>query len=481
MFLNADSAQLNQHELLTQLLRENRQLAAEIERLHTLVAELRAENERLKNQPPRSAAPFSKNKPKAAPKRPGRKPRSGLFRRRPAPAEADYSAPPVEVPVPQTCCPDCGGPLQPVGSELVTNTELPPVPKPIVKAYRIHIQSCADCQRQVRGQHAEVAPDQWGATAHRLGPRAQAAAQLLHYEDGLPQRKVPRVLARLTGLVVTQGALAQAAQRLGTGRGVVARQYQQLRAQIPAQERINTDDTGWRVGGEAAYLMAFDSPDSVVYQIRARHRNEEVREVIGDDYAGILGTDRGRSYDAKALSAVKQQKCLSHILRNLAELLERKRGRACDFAGTLKMLLQEALALYRAFHDPQQPLRDYARQVRALELALTYHLRPRHLPDTDNQRLLAELGWHQQRGNLLRFLHEPTVIEPTNNIAERALRPAVIARKVSQCSKNEQGASAFAAFKSVIGTLKKSGGNLLEKLTSLITPTAAAPAAVNTS
>jgi hypothetical protein len=68
---------------------------------------------------------------------------------------------------------------------------------------------------------------------------------------------------------------------------------------------------------------------------------------------------------------------------------------------------------------------------------------------------LNELGWHHERGNLLRFLHEPAVIEPTNNLAERALRPAVIARKVSHCSKNERGASTFAAFKSVIGTLKR--------------------------
>jgi transposase len=481
MSLNADSAQLNQHELLTQLLRENRQFAVELERLRAENAALRAEIERLKNQPPRSAAPFSKNQPKPFPKKPGRKPRQGRFRHRTAPTEADYSEPLIEVPVSLTVCPACGGALQAVGSEVVTNTELPPLPKPSVKAYRIQIHACRECQRPVRGQHAEVAPDQWGATAHRLGPRAQAAAQLLHYEDGLPQRKVPRVLARLTGLQVTQGALAQAARRLGTGAGALAQQYQQLRAQIKEQERINTDDTGWRVQGQAAYLMTFDSPDCVVYQIRARHRNEEVREVIGEAYAGILGTDRGKSYDAQALSEVQQQKCLGHILRNLAQVRHTKKGRACDFAGTLKILLQEALALYHAFHDPTQRVRDYARQVRALELALAYHLRPRALADADNQRLLDGLGWHHERGNLLRFLHEPTVIEPTNNAAERALRPAVIARKVSHCSKNEQGAAALAAFKSVIGSLKKSGGDLLEKLTSLITSTSSAEPVVNTS
>lgn len=77
-------------------------------------------------------------------------------------------------------------------------------------------------------------------------------------------------------------------------------------ARIPAQAAVNTDDTGWRVGGQAAQLMVFDTPCSVVYQIRARHRNEEVREVIGDDYAGVLCTDRGRSYDAKEFTDVAQ-------------------------------------------------------------------------------------------------------------------------------------------------------------------------------
>jgi len=70
--------------------------------------------------------------------------------------------------------------------------------------------------------------------------------------------------------------------------------------------------------------------------------------------------------------------------------------------------------------------------------------------------LLDEIGWHHDRGNLLRFLEDPAV-EPTNNRAERALRPAVIARKVSQCSKNYQGAYTYSAFKSVVVTLAKQG------------------------
>ncbi len=91
---------------------------------------------------------------------------------------------------------------------------------------------------------------------------------------------------------------------------------------------------------------------------------------------------------------------------------------------------------------------------RELDEKLTYHLRNRILRDDDNQRLLNGIGTQHDRGRLLRFLKTEGV-EPTNNRAERILRPAVIARKVSHCSKNQRGADAFAAFISVAQTARK--------------------------
>ena len=99
---------------------------------------------------------------------------------------------------------------------------------------------------------------------------------------------------------------------------------------------------------------------------------------------------------------------------------------------------------------------DFAAESERLRREVAYHLRDRPLKDPDNWRLQNELGWHNDRDNLLRFLDEPR-IEPTNNRAERALRPAVIARKVSHCSKNPDGADAFAAFTSVVRTLAQRG------------------------
>ena len=434
-------------EDLVQVIRDlHRHMAAVQAQLDTVQAEL-AE---LRRGGKRQAAPFAKGKGKAQPQRPGRKRGQGTFRYRQAPAPEEITAPPVEVPVTQRSCPECGGSLVAEGIAYAYQTELPAPVRPQVTEYRIEVCRCVECGQQVRGTHPEVAPEQYGASAHRLGERAWAAAQTLHYGVGVPVRKVPAILEMLTGIRVTQSALTHDAQRRAGGS--VGQVYQQLRTRVLAAPAVHTDDTGWRVGGQPAQLMVFETATETVYQVRARHRNEEVREVVPAEYTGVLVTDRGRSYDALALAGVRQQKCLAHIQRSISTVLEQQHGPARAFGTRLKALLQQALALWHAYHEGHAP--EFLPQAQALRAALTHHVRDRALTNPANQRLLDELGGHQDRGNLLRFLDDPA-IEPTNNRAERALRPAVIARKVSQCSKTPRGADTFAAFTSVLRTLAK--------------------------
>ena len=108
-----------------------------------------------------------------------------------------------------------------------------------------------------------------------------AAAHALPYGLGLPVRKVPRVLAALQGLPLTQGAITQDAMRRARGESGAA--SDRLRAAVPARPVVHTDDTGWRVGGPPAYRMAFDTDEATVYPIRSQHRHEEVQEVIPPD------------------------------------------------------------------------------------------------------------------------------------------------------------------------------------------------------
>ena len=436
----------DQPEPVEELQREINRLQAENEGLRKKIKDLEEELRASKRQ----AAPFSKGQRKANPKRPGRKAGQGDFRYRPAPAES-IGGEIVEAAVPAGC-PSCGGVLEVEGEEWATTTDLPVQPQPEVTRYRVPVCRCSQCGKRVRGTAPGLAADQFGATAHRVGPGVKAAAHALHYGAGVPVRKLPMVLKELTGITLTQGAMTQDALRRGEAE--VGARYRQLCGGMREAPVINTDDTGWRVGGSTAYLMVFVSEQSTVYQIRARHRNEEVREVIPGDYAGVMGTDRGKSYDAGEFDAVAQQKCLGHLQRNLTEVLETKKGHAREFGLGLKDVLRQSIELHH--RRSLLPPGEYQLQVQQIDADLTFRLRHRILQDEDNQRLLDGIGLHQDRGNLLRFLSVEG-LEPTNNRAERALRPAVIARKVSHCSKNQRGAQAFAAFVSVIQTATQAG------------------------
>ena len=441
--------------------------------LIALVLKLQAEIEALKRSGTRQASPFSKGTRVAKPKKPGRKPGQGLFRRREAPAPEQLSEPPIDVPVTEPACPECGGELVEDRVEEASITDIPVVIRPRVRLFRVAVQRCVDCGATARGRHADLAADQRGATAHRLGARLLATAHEVHYKLGVPVRKLPELFQLLTGVTLTQGAITRDALR--KAEGSVGATYQVYCDSIGDSAYTHTDDTGWRQGGVSAWLMVFVTDTATVYQIRPRHRNEEVRERIPATYQGVMITDRGTTYDASELAAVKQQKCLSHIQRSLSEVLEKKAGPARYFATTLKNLLKQALAMWHEFRAGPPPP-DFTDRVRRLKTKITWHLRHRRLTDSDNQRLLNGLGRCHDQGSLLRFLDDPT-IEPTNNRAERALRPAVIARKVSHCTKNARGTRAFEAWTSVLGTLSRtvSGSALLDAVVHLTHPAAPLP------
>jgi transposase len=441
-----DIASLSRKELIALVA----QLQCQLKELEGSNQELRAEVERLTRQSKRQATPFSKGTRARQPRQPGRKPGQGSFSFRRAPRPQEITEPPVKVPVTLNFCPSCGGRLTEQRVDFTYVTELPPLPRPRVTQYRVWVCQCTGCGRKVRGGHPDLAGDQYGATAHRLGPRAMATAHILHYQVGIPVRKVPLVLNTLTGLVLTQGAITQDALR--QARGKLGQKYQGLRAGVRNAPAVYTDDTGWKVGGENAHLMAFDTNQATVYQVRSRHRHQEVQEIVPRNYRGVMVTDRGRSYEAHSFRGVKQQKCLAHLQRTLSEILAQKKGRARDLAEGTRELLRLAVRSWEEYHWGSR--KEFHWWVPEVRLALSYHLRDRPLKDQDNQKLLRMLRRYHQRGDLLRFLEQP-LVEPTNNRVERMLRPAVIARKVSQCSKTWAGAHAFAAFASVIQTLLK--------------------------
>src|SRR3954452_12053825 len=143
------------------------QVLTELAALKTRVEQLLAENAALKAQleqsqrnAKRSAAPFSKGPRKAQPKRRGRKPGQGHFSFRTLPTLDQWTAPPIEVRLPEPICPCCGEPREEHRVDSAASPDTPPQPKPVVQPYRVCVYRCPGCQTTVRASHPDIAPDQ---------------------------------------------------------------------------------------------------------------------------------------------------------------------------------------------------------------------------------------------------------------------------------------------------------------------------------
>ena len=120
-------------ELVTEQVASN----ARVAELLRVNAELKAQLTQRERDAKRSAAPFSKGQRKAQPKRPGRKPGQGHFTFRTLPTPDQWTAPPIEVQLPEPICPCCGEPLDEDRVDFAAVTDVPPQPKPIVQPYRV--------------------------------------------------------------------------------------------------------------------------------------------------------------------------------------------------------------------------------------------------------------------------------------------------------------------------------------------------------
>ena len=452
-----------QSEQIDQLIAQNKALQAEHARLKKRIEEL-------ERRARKYAAPFSRETRTAEPKSPGRRPGEGHFAHKSPPTPQQVTAT-VQVPTPNTC-PRCGfvGPLIFTRHDKAWVTELAPQNTAQITEYHVPIMACPQCHHAVRGEHPALSADQVGATAHRLGPVLHATLQTLHHELGLPVRRIGRVMNLLGGVQVTQSAITQAARRLAADGRPLAAHVEALQAHVQQAPFVHHDDTGWRIGTRNAWVGVFRSADTVLFRANLRHTNVELRDGLGENFAGILISDRFATYDSRFLADVQQQKCLAHLIRNADEVSAGEQGRPGRgelYGQRVAQVFRDGVRLHRDVTTGACTREEYAQQGEGLTLRLDALLNRAPLKSKANERLRTGILKHHVLERVWGFLKDPD-IPPTNNAAERSLRTVVMARKVSQCSKNALGAQTYMRIKSTVETARLRGQDPVVVLTSLM-------------
>lgn len=390
----------------------------------------------------RQVASFSHNRVKEKPKKPGRR-QGHEAARRPPPAPSQITE---IIDVPLSRCPGCHGPLEDLQTHEQVVTDLPPV-KPVSMQFVTHSGYCRRCGKRVRSRHADQTSSASGAAGNQIGANALALAADLKHRLGLSYRKITDLFGSHFGLNVCAGALVRAGQRLAR---FSAGTYRALITIIRSSRVVYADETGWRILVRSAWLWVFTNDFVTVYLIREDRSQAVIREVLGPHFRGVLSSDGCASYDP--IEADKQ-KCNAHILKDLSAIEAVKSPATARFSREAASTLRDAIALKRRFNEGGMSEHGYASACGRIEARIDRVL-DRNYRDPDNRRLANRMIKH--RDHLFTFLYREGV-EPTHNAAERALRPAVIARKLSAGNRSPTGAATHSILASLAQTARQNG------------------------
>lgn len=437
-----------------------RQLLARIDALleqnKTLLARI-AELEAKLGQPPKtpdnSSLPPSRGQKSNAPAQPrekkGRKGRPGVARTLCANPDAtrDIYA--------KRCA--CGAALAAADQPDVfayDHIDLPPI-KPITTRIHLHKGQCPCCKKRVTAKPpADMMP------GSPFGPGIVALVTYLHACQLVSYSRMTEVLDGLFGLKLSEGAIANMLARAETP---FAAQADAIAAIVRQSPVIASDETSARVCGKTHWQWTFVASSAVYHTIAPTRGKAVPVAFLGDAKPKVWLSDR---YAGQGKLGSAHQYCLAHLIRDAQYAID-----AGDsvFAPGFKAFLKDACAVGRRRPElADATIKAHARRLNR-ELARLLDLEPTE----KNGRHLRDAIFVDARDKLLVFLSRRD-IEPTNNASERALRPSVIFRKVTNGFRSAWGAKVYADICSVVATAKLAGQSALAAIRAALNPPAAA-------
>jgi len=335
--------------------------------------------------------------------------------------------------------------------------------KPDVTRVRLHGGLCPCCTRKfVAEAPAGLEP------GSPFGPNLRAFAIYLRFSHAISFERLSRLMSDLLGVEISEGALVNI---LADSQSVFARQTSLIRARLLAGTILESDETSVRVGKRTWWTWVFHHADDCCFVIRPSRGKDVVAEFLGEVRPDYWVSDR---FAAQMGWAGKDnQVCLAHLIREAQYAID---SGDTAFAPGLRKLLKQACGIgSRRATLADATLRSYAYQLDAKLDALL-----RITPTLTAGKKLQD-AIRGCRRHLFVFLAN-RAIPPTNNGSERALRPGVIFRKVTNCFRSEWAAKLYGDIRSVIETARRRAVAPLDAIISTLngaplaeTPTALSP------
>jgi len=285
---------------------------------------------------------------------------------------------------------------------------------------------------------------------NRLSRSTMALIASLREVGRLPLAQIQWLLATVYKLKLSVGEIVRVLHAVA---GRAAGRMEELRQELRASAVVHADETGWREDGQNGYLWSF-SNDRIHYVVERQSRaSEVVREVLGEGFSGVVVSD---FYSAYNFLDCPHQRCWVHLLRDVHELRERHPDdeAVARWATQVHEFYLEARATKQQVKELPRKERVAARQAleeRLLALATPY------LKASVPQRVLCQ-RIDRFLPELLTFV-ELTMVPSDNNAAERAIRPQVVARKISGGTRSPAGSTTKATLATIFSTWRLRGLN----------------------
>jgi len=413
--------------------------------------------ERLQQDSHNSSWPPSSDPPHALRPRPPRGPSGRKRGGQPGHQGQSRALVPIEevtsvVPVRPAQCARCQHPLegddpQPHRHQV---TEVPPV-TPVVTEYQLHRLVCPACGAPTR------APLPAGVPAGSFGPRVQAIVALCTGAYRLSKRTTQEVMADLFGLPMSLGTIPHLEQATVQA---VAEPVAEAHTYVRTQPSAHLDETGWREGRTRAWLWVAVTAWVTVLVVRLSRGAKVAQELLGDRFCGILVTDRWSAYPWYPTRW--RQICWAHLLRDFEAMSERG-GRSQEIGEGLREQARQRFHAWHRVRDGSRTHTQFRGAMRPVRRAVARWLKGGQICGVAKTEGVCRevLKVYEALWTFVRV----EGVEPTNNTAERAIRPGVRWRKGSFGTQSAQGSRFVETMMTVVATLKQPHRHVLTYMT----------------